>query len=131
MESHEWRCTVGAQVRRRREDLGIPSIRAAADLHPRLTEGTWRQIENATKGVPSPSRRTQFAVAEVLAWPQDWLDQLLAGEEVSSPLPRREEPLEARVARLEQAVAELLRQAVGQDDATGPLPLPDATGESQ
>jgi hypothetical protein len=130
MESHEWRCTVGAQVRQRREDLGIPSIRAAADLHPRLTEGTWRQIENATKGVPSPSRRTQFAIAEVLAWPQDWLDQLLADGEVSSP-PRREEPLEERVARLEQAVAELLRRAVGQDDATGPLPLPDATGESQ
>lgn len=83
----EWKHLVGDEIRIRRQQLGIRSMRSAAD-QAGLGEATWRMIETGARQIqagivvaPNPGPDTKAAIARVLKWRADSIDRLLVNEE--------------------------------------------------
>lgn len=109
MSPEEWKERVGQHVQLRRMGRGFPSVRAAADPMPDLSEGAWRPVETGRQGngeVANPTLATQHAIARRLRWPLDFVQRLLSGEDPKDfpDTPESLEPASDRDLSLEALV---------------------------
>lgn len=118
VKTSELRETVGAVVRRRREERGLTQQQAASEAGVGST--TWREFEHGKEANYRAS--TLYAMAKVLGWPIDAIETMLAG---GPPPPAIEEldgdEVAVRLAAIERGVGEVLK-IVRRLDPLGPQP---------
>jgi transcriptional regulator with XRE-family HTH domain len=87
LTEQELRVRAGKLVRRRRMQLGLTQQAAAA--RAKVGSTTWRLIEKGQQGDRDTREATLFRMSQVLKWPDDALERLLAGDSDPDPDRRR------------------------------------------